>query len=115
MPEAKPENELTAEIESNCCVCERPWDKYRGNFKCAGVLPPPIGKCAVPVLVCTTCQKRSDFNVEDLACPLCKEGYVPAKVSIFYTACTAQRRIRACETAPLLRPFYAPSTSLYKG
>ena len=81
MPEAKPAEKLNKEIESHCCVCEKPWDRYRGNNKCAGMLPMPIGRCAVPVLVCTSCQNRGDYSEKELFCPLCKEGYIPAKVS----------------------------------
>ena len=56
-----------------------PWDTYRGPHKCTGKLPPPIGKCGVPLLVCTACLDSGAAEAASarLLCPLCTEGYVP--------------------------------------
>ena len=77
IPEAKSEAALQKDVESWCANCHKPWGIYRGQFTCAGLLPPPVGKCGVPVIVCTTCQKDQWLDKESLRCPLCEEGYVP--------------------------------------
>ena len=77
VPEAKDEKALEKDVESWCASCHQPYGIYRGQFTCAGVLPMPIGKCGVPVIVCATCQKKSWLDKEALRCPLCEEGYVP--------------------------------------
>ena len=51
VPEAKSSAALEGDVESWCAVCAAPWAAYRGQFKCAGRLPPPAGVCAVPVIV----------------------------------------------------------------
>ena len=67
------------ETESWCSCCGVPWDTYRGQYKCSGKLPPPVGRCAVPVLVCAACidSGRATAQASTLLCPLCTEGYVP--------------------------------------
>jgi predicted sulfurtransferase len=54
-------------IETHCCLCERPWDRYVGKKKC--------GTCGVPVLVCEAC--LADKSVKSkgvlMRCPLCVE------------------------------------------
>ena len=77
VPEAKSEQALAADVESFCCVCQAPESTYRGSFSCAGVLPPPIGKCGVPVILCAKCARDSMLDTSSLRCPLCEEGYVP--------------------------------------
>ena len=75
-PEDKPSAALEAEVDSHCCACGRPWDRYRGQFKCGGRLPEPHGACAVPVLVCDACI-RAELHGRpraELRCPLCAEG-----------------------------------------
>ena len=76
-PAAAPKEE--AEKESWCSCCGVPWDTYRGQYKCSGKLPPPVGRCAVPVLVCAACidSGRATAQASTLLCPLCTEGYVP--------------------------------------
>ena len=78
VPEAKSEHALAADVESYCAVCHTPCGSYRGQYTCAGVLPPPIGKCGVPVIVCRACG-LDDWNLDRqaLRCPLCEDGYVP--------------------------------------
>ena len=77
VPENKSETELEKDVDSHCCACKAPCGIYRGQFTCSGILPPPIGKCGVPVIVCNSCQKRQNLDKDSLRCPLCEEGYVP--------------------------------------
>jgi predicted sulfurtransferase len=77
VPESKDDKALQKDVESWCAACHAPYGIYRGQFTCAGLLPPPIGKCGVPVIVCATCQKGGWLDKEALRCPLCEEGYVP--------------------------------------
>jgi predicted sulfurtransferase len=55
------------EVETLCCLCDRPWDRYLGKKKCA--------TCGVPVLVCATCLSKKVASVDNIAlrCPLCVE------------------------------------------
>lgn len=39
-----------AAVETQCCLCEKPWDRYIGKKKC--------DFCGVPVLVCDSCLSR---------------------------------------------------------
>ena len=39
-----PEAAAKDEIESVCSCCGVPWDTYRGQYKCSGKLPPPVGR-----------------------------------------------------------------------
>lgn len=74
VPEKKATEKLDADIESKCCLCARPWDQYRGQFKCFTC------PCPVPVLVCSSssCQSRAMTNDgKELQCALCQEGYQP--------------------------------------
>ncbi|EOD41954.1 hypothetical protein EMIHUDRAFT_194568 [Emiliania huxleyi CCMP1516] len=76
VPEAKSSAALEGDVESWCAVCAAPWAAYRGQFKCAGRLPPPAGVCAVPVIVCNRCSDAATADPASLRCPLCQEGYV---------------------------------------
>ena len=38
-------------IETKCCLCDRPWDRYVGKRKC--------DTCGVPVLMCDTCMSST--------------------------------------------------------
>lgn len=76
LPESKSAAALAADVESWCCVCRAPCAAYRGQFECAGVLPMPIGKCGVPVIVCKGCALTNP-DAAALRCPLCEEGYAP--------------------------------------
>jgi predicted sulfurtransferase len=59
-------DEATA-VETRCCLCVRPWDRYLGKKKC--------GTCGVPVLVCESCLslKAASTDTTALRCPLCVE------------------------------------------
>ena len=66
-----------AQAESWCSVCGVAWDTYRGQYKCGGKLPPPVGMCGVPVLVCNDCIAAGRPETQPkLLCPLCTEGYL---------------------------------------
>lgn len=68
VPELKPINKTDEELQNvTCCMCDKPYSSYRGQFKC--------GKCYVPVIVCTKCQHKAKRKPEACVCPLCKEGY----------------------------------------
>jgi hypothetical protein len=56
-------------MESECCLCSKPYSSYRGQFKCS------IVECAVPVIVCQKCQKHATESPDTLVCPLCVDGY----------------------------------------
>lgn len=62
-----------ASIQTKCCLCDKPWDRYVGKKKCS--------TCGVPVLMCDTCmsdkKKQSENSVR---CPLCVEENVTVKV-----------------------------------
>ena len=47
-PELKTAEALEKDVESVCCLCGTPWNKYRGQFKC----PEPL--CKVPYCVCVS-------------------------------------------------------------
>ena len=68
VPSAKPAEALASDVESQCANCRRPWDVYLGRLKCNG------RDCAVPVLLCPSC----DGNVavaKVVVCELCRAGY----------------------------------------
>jgi len=75
VPSHKAEESLQADVESVCCVCHTPHAQYRGQHKCAKILPSSGLPCAVPVIVCDSCQDRATQEPNSLECPLCKEGY----------------------------------------
>lgn len=68
-------------IETTCCVCSKPWDRYVGKKKC--------DTCGVPVLMCDACMathKKSNKKQEDskeelplVRCPLCQEQGVTVR------------------------------------
>ena len=88
----------TSTVETHCCVCDRPWDRYVGKKKC--------DTCGVPVLMCDGCMSKyqkkkrpvdttvsNESNVVGkrlqkqptkdnilIQCPLCKEQGVTVKV-----------------------------------
>jgi predicted sulfurtransferase len=65
-------------IETQCCLCEKPWDRYIGKKKC--------DMCGVPVLVCAACLSRKSTGTEVLRCPLCvEEGITVPANELEYT------------------------------
>ena len=122
--EQEPEAAQKGEIESVCSCCSVPWDTYRGQHKCTGKLPPPIGKCGVPLLVCTTCLDggAAEAAAASLLCPLCTEGYVPPSQmpTLLETEASAKRAgtdaARANKPGKRLKGRdAAPSTRLFVG
>jgi len=75
VPSQKPTATLQADVDSTCCVCHTPHAQYRGQHKCAQLLPSSGLVCAVPVIVCDACQEVATQQPHSLECPLCKEGY----------------------------------------
>jgi predicted sulfurtransferase len=69
VPILKTADDLQADVESECCLCSKPYSSYRGQFKCS------IVECAVPVIVCHKCQKHATESPDTLVCPLCVDGY----------------------------------------
>uniref|UniRef100_A0A6U9YBI8 Rhodanese domain-containing protein n=1 Tax=Pseudo-nitzschia australis TaxID=44445 RepID=A0A6U9YBI8_9STRA len=74
-PPEKSQDALNEDIESNCCLCNQPHAQYRGQHKCARIIPSSGLPCAVPVIVCNECQKAATDEPQTLACPLCIKGY----------------------------------------
>ena len=74
VPSLKTSDALDNDIESECCICSRPYASYRGQFKCS-----LRDTCSVPVIVCPRCtaiaEKDAENDVSVLICPLCKEGH----------------------------------------
>jgi predicted sulfurtransferase len=64
----------TAALETKCCVCSKPWDRYVGKKKCS--------TCGVPVLMCDKCMtdKKSTKSIM-IRCDLCIEQNVTVKVN----------------------------------
>lgn len=93
-PEMKAEQELQKDIESYCATCKCKWDRYRGQFKCAGKLPEPHGMCNVPILVCDACQRHLPVSREELLCPLCEEGYQVCSLCVTSTHFGSRSRSR---------------------
>lgn len=69
-------------LETTCCVCDKPWDRYIGKKKC--------DTCGVPVLMCDACMathKKSKKKIESskdqvptlVKCPLCQEQGVTVR------------------------------------
>jgi predicted sulfurtransferase len=67
-------------IETTCCVCNKPWDRYVGKKKC--------DTCGVPVLMCDACmathkknKKKQEKSKEAplVKCPLCQEQGVTVR------------------------------------
>ena len=90
------------ETESWCSCCGVPWDTYRGQYKCSGKLPPPVGRCAVPVLVCAACidSGRATAQASTLLCPLCTEGYVPPSQMPALEKAAVEAALRGFEELP---------------
>ena len=68
-PNIKDDSKVEGDIKSKCCLCDRKWTVYRGQFKCCK------GLCGVPVIVCNGCTTNATERPESLVCELCKEGY----------------------------------------
>lgn len=59
-------------VETTCCVCDEPWDRYIGKKKCH--------TCGVPVLVCDSClSNKKKLEKALLRCPLCVEENVTVR------------------------------------
>jgi len=125
-PELKPTSQLRREVKSKCCVCSAPWDTYRGQHRCAGMLPPPVSKlCDVPVLVCSSCFQSGAQDQVTLLCPLCAEGHVapqsmPLEVAAYLpepepAAASAKRPPEVLSKAKRKRPSAEPSSRLFVG
>mmetsp|Transcript_5047 Transcript_5047/g.6374 ORF Transcript_5047/g.6374 Transcript_5047/m.6374 type:complete len:373 (-) Transcript_5047:1521-2639(-) len=56
-------------VETWCCICQKPWESYIGRYKCS------VKLCKVPVMVCTECIATDKPRDTFLRCPLCEEGY----------------------------------------
>ena len=53
-------------VETHCCLCNEPWDRYIGKKKCQ--------MCGVPVLVCDVClSNKQSLQKATIRCPLCVE------------------------------------------
>lgn len=74
-PSKKTSEELEKDVESSCCLCQEPCSYYRGQHKCAVIIPASTLACSVPVLVCDKCQEDATDAPERLTCPLCAQGY----------------------------------------
>lgn len=61
------------QIETQCCICHKPWDRYIGKKKCE--------TCGVPVLMCDSCMSSiKKRNPKPLVrCPLCIEENVTVR------------------------------------
>jgi len=56
----------SAQMETHCCLCNKPWDRYIGKKKCQ--------MCGVPVLICDTClSNKQTLQKSMIRCPLCVE------------------------------------------
>ena len=77
VPAKKTDEALKNDIESSCCLCQSPYSQYRGQYKCAKIIPSSGLPCAVPVIICDAngCQKIGTDEPEKLQCPLCVKGY----------------------------------------
>ncbi len=74
----KSKDSAAAAVETQCCLCEKPWDRYIGKKKC--------DMCGVPVLVCDSCLSRKSSGTEVLQCPLCvEEGITVPANELEYT------------------------------
>jgi predicted sulfurtransferase len=58
-------NSKDAKVETRCCLCSAPWDRYVGKKKCT--------MCGVPVLMCDACMSKSKSIKIVARCPLCVE------------------------------------------
>jgi predicted sulfurtransferase len=80
----KTKTKAAAAMETTCCVCNEPWDRYIGKKKC--------DTCGVPVLMCDACmathkknkkKKQDDVSKDQVPvlvkCPLCQEQGVTVR------------------------------------
>ena len=74
-PSDKTQQALEADVESNCCLCQTKHSQYRGQHKCAKIIPSSGLPCAVPVIICDTCQEAAMNKPQSLTCPLCEQNY----------------------------------------
>lgn len=74
-PAKKTPEELEKDVESSCCLCQESCSYYRGQHKCAVIIPSSTLACSVPVIVCDKCQDEATSAPQSLACPLCTQGY----------------------------------------
>ena len=77
VPSQKSAEALEGDVKSVCCLCQLPHSQYRGQHKCAVVIPSSGLSCAVPVIVCQAikCQQVATDEAYTLKCPLCVKGY----------------------------------------
>ncbi|CAB9512056.1 UPF0176 protein [Seminavis robusta] len=83
----KKQQELPEGVDTNCCLCDRPWNRYVGKKKCEC--------CGVPVLTCTTCLSKYNHQVKHhgkgavdneqkprkmARCPLCVDQNITVRV-----------------------------------
>jgi len=74
-PSDKTQQALDADVESNCCLCQKKHSQYRGQHKCATIIPSSGLPCSVPVIVCNDCQITATNEPLSLSCPLCEQNY----------------------------------------
>ena len=79
-PSEKTKEGLKNDIESVCCICRIPCAEYRGQHKCAKIIPSGL-TCAVPVIVCNDCQQGATDEPHKLTCPLCRKGYYTPEIA----------------------------------
>ena len=63
-------------VDTKCCLCAKPWDRYVGKKKC--------DTCGVPVLMCDVCmakdsKKNKKKRDQLVRCPLCEEEGVTVR------------------------------------
>lgn len=64
----------TTALETKCCVCSKPWDRYVGKKKCS--------TCGVPVLMCDKCMSdKKSTEATMIRCDLCIEQNVTVNVN----------------------------------
>ena len=82
----KAQQKLPEGVDTKCCLCDAPWDRYIGKKKCE--------TCGVPILMCDKCipihkkwHKNKDTTPPKLArCPLCVEQDITVPVdAVEYT------------------------------
>ena len=88
VPTDKPEEKLEEDIESKCACCDKPYDVYRGSYKCHHEW------CNVPVIVCAQCDAGKPTKVE---CPLCKTGYEAPQMDPDYETMAKKRARKLAE------------------
>jgi len=89
----------TQNVETQCCLCNKPWDRYIGKKKCQ--------MCGVPVLVCNTClSNKKTLQTKLIRCPLCVEENITVPADeLEYTkngvaVCSEVRETSSSKAAP---------------